>query len=120
MLLYGKVDSDEFEISTPTLSSIKWWPGMVVVYYVSLGSSYMIISSQQLTGTSPEGGLGVVANHAMVIAQLVVNKKHIGLQNFIVPIRDSVTHEVLPGVEVGDIGPKVGTTRFCALWSKPP
>ncbi len=74
------VDSDEFEITTPTLSSIKWWPG----------------------------GLGLVANHAMVIAQLVVKKKKLGLQNFIVPIRDLVTHKILPGIEVGDIGPKMG------------
>ncbi len=48
----------------------------------------------------------------MVIAQLVVNKKKLGLQNFIVPIRDLVTHEVLPGVEVGDIGPKVGAVTI--------
>ncbi len=43
----------------------------------------------------------------MVFAKLVVNKKNFGLQNFIVPIRDLITHKVLPGVEIGDIGPKV-------------
>ncbi len=58
----------------------------------------------------------MVSNHAMVIAQLVVNKKRVGIQNFIVPIRDLVTHKALPGVEIGDIGPKV-ITIFCALYT---
>ncbi len=82
----------------------------------------MIISSLELTSLIPsQGGLGVVANHAMVIAQLVVNKKHLSLQFFIVPIRDSVTQKVLPGVEVGDIGPKVRpSVHFCSFCSQPP
>jgi len=37
-----------------------------------------------------------------------VDGKRKALGTFIVPIRDEVTHEPLPGVEVGDIGPKYG------------
>lgn len=33
-----------------------------------------------------------------------------GIQAFYVPIRDIETHRALPGIEVGDIGPKFGFT----------
>jgi len=36
------------------------------------------------------------------------NGKHYGIQPFFVQIRDWNTHEALPGIEVGDIGPKMG------------
>ncbi len=44
----------------------------------------------------------------MVFAQLIINNISKGVQAFLVPIRDMETHEVLSGVEVGDIGPKYG------------
>lgn len=72
--------TDEFIINSPTLTSIKWWPG----------------------------NLGKTSNHCVVMAQLIVKGKNHGLQGFIVPIRDIETHKPLPGVEVGDIGPKFG------------
>ena len=71
---------DSFVLNSPTLTSAKFWPG-------SLGKS---------------------ANHAMVFAQTLVKGKHIGLQSFIVPIRDFDNHAALPGITVGDIGPKLG------------
>ncbi|KAM4604056.1 peroxisomal acyl-coenzyme A oxidase 1 isoform 1-T1 [Polymixia lowei] len=72
--------TQEFVINSPTVSSIKWWPG----------------------------GLGKTSNHAIVLAQLHTQGKHHGLHAFIVPIRSMSTHEPLPGVVVGDIGPKFG------------
>ena len=72
--------SDEIEIHTPDLEATKWWPG----------------------------GLGLTANHAMVFARLLVDGKDHGVHNFIVPLRDVATHELLPGVHTGDIGPKIG------------
>lgn len=48
------------------------------------------------------------ANHACVMAQLVIGKKNYGPHAFIVNIRDMKTHQLLPGVEAGDIGPKFG------------
>ena len=53
------------------------------------------------------GDLGVFANHAAVFAQLIVKGKNYGIHCFVVPIRDK-DHKPLPGVEVGDIGPKMG------------
>lgn len=43
------------------------------------------------------GTLGRTANHAMVIAQLVIDGTHYGIHNFIVPVRGE-DHLPLPGV----------------------
>ncbi|GMI47349.1 hypothetical protein TrCOL_g11217 [Triparma columacea] len=68
-------------LNTPTLTSTKFWPG----------------------------SLGKTANTAMVIARLIDGKGvDRGVHNFIVPIRDYLTHLPLPGVTVGDIGSKIG------------
>ncbi|XP_031419959.1 peroxisomal acyl-coenzyme A oxidase 1 isoform X1 [Clupea harengus] len=72
--------TQEFVMNSPTISSIKWWPG----------------------------GLGKTSNHAIVLAQLYTKGICHGLHAFIVPIRSMSTHEPLPGIEVGDIGPKFG------------
>lgn len=42
-----------------------------------------------------------------MLAQLYTKGVCHGVHAFMVPIRDMVTHEPLPGVEVGDIGPKI-------------
>lgn len=69
-----------FTIHSPHLTSSKWWIG----------------------------SLGKVANHAVVMAQLIINGKHYGPHPFVVQIRDINTHEPLENVQVGDIGPKFG------------
>ncbi|KAL1921131.1 uncharacterized protein VTP21DRAFT_10847 [Calcarisporiella thermophila] len=72
-------NTKEFIINTPTLRSIKWWPG----------------------------SLGKVATHAMVYAQLLIDGKEYGVHPFVVQIRDE-NHHPLPGIELGDLGPKLG------------
>ncbi|XP_047614844.1 peroxisomal acyl-coenzyme A oxidase 1 isoform X2 [Phacochoerus africanus] len=72
--------TQEFILNSPTVTSIKWWPG----------------------------GLGKTSNHAIVLAQLITQGKCYGLHAFIVPIREQGTHKPLPGITVGDIGPKFG------------
>jgi len=74
------VSKDEFILDSPTVSSAKMWPG----------------------------DLGIYSTHAMVFAQLRIKGVNHGVQPFLVPIRDMDTHEILPGVEAGDIGPKLG------------
>ena len=72
--------TDEFVIHSPTVTSTKFWPG----------------------------GLGLWANHAVVFAQCHASNKGYGVQAFMVQIRDTETHLPLPGIKVGDIGPKLG------------
>lgn len=74
------VATQTFVIHSPTLTASKWWIG----------------------------GLGVAATHAMVMARLISNGKDYGPHPFIVQIRDLKTHHPVPGVTVGDIGPKFG------------
>lgn len=69
-----------FTLHSPALTASKWWIGT----------------------------LGKVANYAAVMAQLIVKGKVLGPHPFIVPIRDLKTHEPLPNVHIGDIGPKFG------------
>ncbi|EXJ77357.1 acyl-CoA oxidase [Capronia epimyces CBS 606.96] len=69
-----------FTLHSPHLTASKWWIG----------------------------SLGKAANHAVVMAQLFVNGKNYGPHPFVVQIRDLKTHEPLPNVHVGDIGPKFG------------
>jgi len=76
--LYDK-KTEEFVLNTPTLQSMKWWPGT----------------------------LGKVANHACVYAQLIIDGKEHGVHPFMVQIRDE-NHRPLPGIELGDLGPKLG------------
>jgi acyl-CoA oxidase len=55
------------------------------------------------------GNLGKTATHSAVYAQLITpdGVSH-GLHIFIVPIRDPCTMFAMPGVIVGDMGPKIG------------
>lgn len=50
-----------------------------------------------------------MSNHAVVMAQLYTQGQRRGVHGFIVPLRDLNTHQPLPGITVGDIGPKFGT-----------
>ncbi|EQC37024.1 hypothetical protein SDRG_05843 [Saprolegnia diclina VS20] len=72
--------TEEFVLHSPTLTSRKWWPG----------------------------GLGKTATHIVLHARLTLNGKDRGVQAFLVPLRDPTTHATLPGLEIGDIGPKIG------------
>ncbi|XP_059218836.1 probable peroxisomal acyl-coenzyme A oxidase 1 isoform X1 [Stomoxys calcitrans] len=74
------IERKEFVLNSPTLSAYKWWPG----------------------------GLGHTANVTVLMAQLYIKDKPYGLQPFLVRIRNEKTHEPEPGVDVGDIGPKIG------------
>eukprot|EP01114_Cavostelium_apophysatum_P005803 TRINITY_DN1697_c0_g1_i1.p1 TRINITY_DN1697_c0_g1~~TRINITY_DN1697_c0_g1_i1.p1 ORF type:complete len:698 (+),score=185.82 TRINITY_DN1697_c0_g1_i1:104-2197(+) len=76
--IYDK-NTQEFVLDTPTLLSIKWWPG----------------------------ALGKVATHAVVYAQMMIEGKEYGVQPFILQIRDE-NHKPLPGIELGELGEKLG------------
>ncbi|KAL8711357.1 MAG: hypothetical protein Q9220_004254 [cf. Caloplaca sp. 1 TL-2023] len=73
-------DDKTFIIHSPKLTASKWWIG----------------------------SLGRTANHAVVMAQLIINGKGYGPHPFVVQVRDLRNHEPLENIYVGDIGPKFG------------
>ncbi|XP_048212005.1 peroxisomal acyl-coenzyme A oxidase 2 [Perognathus longimembris pacificus] len=72
--------TQEFVIHSPTMTATKWWPG----------------------------DLGRTATHTLVLAQLICSGARQGMHAFIVPIRSLQDHSPLPGITIGDIGPKMG------------
>ncbi|KAM8930329.1 peroxisomal acyl-coenzyme A oxidase 2 [Pelodytes ibericus] len=73
------IKTQEFEINTPQITATKWWPG----------------------------DLGKTCTHALVLAQLRINNKNYGMHPFIVQVRSLQNHSPMPGVTIGDIGPKM-------------
>jgi acyl-CoA oxidase len=69
-------------MKSPSVTSAKFWPGV----------------------------LGLVATHSVVQAKAFVKGKSIGVQTFVIEIRDQNLND-LKGVESGDIGPKFGFHR---------
>jgi acyl-CoA oxidase len=53
------------------------------------------------------GELSFLANYAIVFAQTIIKGKNYGVHPFLVNIRDE-NYNCLPGIEGGDIGPKLG------------
>ena len=49
-----------------------------------------------------------MVNVQVAMARLFIKGKNYGPHAFVVPIRDMATHLPLPGIRVGDIGPKFG------------
>merc|ERR1712190_345489 len=70
-------ETQEFDIHSPTLTSLKWWP----------------------TGM-------YASTHAVVMANLILDGKVCGVQGFFVQLRDENGY-LMPGVEVGEMGPKI-------------
>ncbi|TNV82173.1 hypothetical protein FGO68_gene6753 [Halteria grandinella] len=73
-------EKQEFIINSPTITSFKFWPGDMAIY----------------------------SDHAIVFAKLIIDGKARGVHGFMVPTRDRQTWAPLPGIEVGEIGPKFG------------
>ncbi|KAF9004041.1 hypothetical protein BDQ17DRAFT_1325909 [Cyathus striatus] len=73
-------ERDEFIIHSPTVTSTKYWPG----------------------------GLGYSASHAVVMARLIIHGKDYGIHPFMVQLRSLSDFTPVPGIELGDIGLKLG------------
>ncbi|KAF9998566.1 Peroxisomal acyl-coenzyme A oxidase 1 [Entomortierella chlamydospora] len=73
-------ETDEFEIDTPTLNSMKWWPG----------------------------ALAQTSTHCAIYARLILHGKDYGVHPFLLQIRELGTHKEMPGIELGNLGPKIG------------
>ncbi|KAI0369512.1 acyl-CoA oxidase [Pilatotrama ljubarskyi] len=72
-------ETREFEIHSPTLTSSKWWVG----------------------------ALGKTATHGVIQARLILpSGKDVGPHLFFIQLRSLEDHRTLPGITIGDIGPK--------------
>ncbi|KAI8575429.1 hypothetical protein K450DRAFT_284372 [Umbelopsis ramanniana AG] len=80
--------SDQFVIHSPTITATKWWIG----------------------------GAAHTATHAVVFAQLLVGGKRYGVKSFVVPLRDPNDYSLLAGVNIGDIGKKMGRDGIDNGW----
>ena len=74
------IKNEQFVLHTPNLQATKWWIG----------------------------GAAHSTTHCAVYARLVVKGKDYGAKVFIVPLRDPATYKLLPGINIGDIGKKMG------------
>jgi acyl-CoA oxidase len=73
-------DADEFILDSPTITSTKWYIGAAAQ----------------------------TATHTVVISQTVINGKNVGLNWFVVQLREKASGKMMPNVVFGDIGSKVG------------
>ncbi|CCK68511.1 acyl-CoA oxidase KNAG_0B00630 [Huiozyma naganishii CBS 8797] len=81
-------NTDTFTINTPDLTATKWWIG----------------------------GAAHSATHSAVYARLIVKGKDYGVKTFVVPLRDPVNFQLLPGITIGDIGKKMGRDGIDNGW----
>lgn len=82
--------TDEFVINTPNEAATKWWIGAAAH----------------------------TANHCACFARLIVKGKDYGVKTFIVPLRNTEDHSLLPGIAIGDIGKKMGRDVIDNGWIK--
>ena len=71
-------ETEEWVLETPTLSAMKWWPSNLVM-----------------------------STHCVLYAQMIIDGTEHGVHVFMLQMRDE-NLALLPGVELGDIGTKVG------------
>ena len=62
------------------------------------------------------GGLGKTATHCVLHARLLLAGRDMGVHAFFVPLRHLDTHRSLPGISLGDIGPKLGFNSIDNGW----
>ena len=78
--------SQEFIIDSPTLTSIKFWPG-ACNSKIHLFSNF---KNNYLAGKS--------CNYAIVMAKLIIEEKEHGIHAFLVQLRSLKDHSVVPGI----------------------
>jgi acyl-CoA oxidase len=67
-------------IHTPNIKATKFWPG----------------------------SLGIQSTHCVLFARLKIEDNDFGIQPFMVQIRSLEDHKPMKGIEVGDVGAKLG------------
>ena len=83
--------TQEFIIDSPTLTSIKYWPGIGIYYFICKYLYKFSIFSilNKLAGTT--------CNYGIVMAKLIIDGKEHGIHAFVVQLRSLDNHAPLPG-----------------------
>jgi acyl-CoA oxidase len=81
-------ERQEFVINTPTLTATKWWIG----------------------------GAAETATHTVCFARLLIGEQDYGVHIFLVQLRDPETFTLLPGINIGDCGKKLGRQGIDNGW----
>lgn len=71
--------TDEWVLHTPHIKATKFWPGQL--------------------------GYGT---HAIVFARMIIDGTDYGVSPFMVQVRNLDNHSIMPGIDLGDIGKKLG------------
>lgn len=103
--------TEEFVLHSPTITAYKWWPGGCESRLSFWATSYIINRRNSLSlsfSISQNGSVGHSANYAVVVAQLYTKGQCHGIHPFVVQLRDEETWMPMPGIKIGEIGPKLG------------
>lgn len=110
--------AQEFVLHSPYLTASKWWNGSMG--RTATHAVRVTILAAKLLANFKSALSRLTRHPQIVVAQLLVPNKvpisgtgdsaydNHGPQTFILQIRDENTHQPLPGIAVGDIGPKYG------------
>lgn len=84
---------------------IDLWLAMIL----NVHAMSMLSPSANCLDIDAAAGLGKTATHTILMARLITKGRDYGMHAFLTPLRDAKTHHPLPGVTIGDIGPKYGS-----------
>ena len=76
---------------------------------------WIIHTPEPSAGKAWIGGAGVTATHGIVMAQMKIGDKELGLHAFWVPFRSTETHQTLKGIQIADMGPKLFGSGAAAM-----
>lgn len=96
-------ETQEFVIHSPTLGSTKWWPGC---FGVMASHAVMCVAVPRLCCRPPRPHARLLRARRSY-ARLILKGRDVGVHEFMVQLRDA-DGTPMPGVEVFEIGPKMG------------
>lgn len=88
---------------------------LTTAHYIHKDRSFVINTSNELGMKFWIGNLGRTANIGVCFANLIIDNKSYGIHVFVVNLRND-KGEILPGINIGDCGPKMGMNGIDNGW----